>query len=128
MLDVEDPYLGYDAEKSPYKPSQRKMRSISRAGLLGGLCGNISIFSIVRRLRREAVGTRASEGLSCAPSGAQADSGYLPGGAPRRVASGAAAVGCYVSLRVVGGRRVPDPPDTGTAVSLGGWWSHAAPW
>jgi hypothetical protein len=41
ILDVYDPYLGYDAEKFPYKPPQRTMRSTSRAGLLGGLCGHI---------------------------------------------------------------------------------------
>jgi hypothetical protein len=35
ILDVEDPYLGYDAEKFPYKPPQWQMRSTSRAGLLG---------------------------------------------------------------------------------------------
>jgi hypothetical protein len=47
ILDVYDPYLGYDAEKFPYKPPQWKMRLTSRAGLLGRLCGNISIYSIV---------------------------------------------------------------------------------
>jgi hypothetical protein len=47
MLDVYDPYLGYYAEKFPYKPLQWKMRSTLRAGLLGRLCGHISIYSIV---------------------------------------------------------------------------------
>jgi predicted dehydrogenase len=36
MLDVEDPYLGYDAETWPYQQPQRTMRSTSRAGLLRG--------------------------------------------------------------------------------------------
>ena len=36
ILDINDPDLGYDAEKFPYKQSQRKMRSTSRAGLLDG--------------------------------------------------------------------------------------------
>ena len=41
ILDVYDPYLGYYAEKFPYKPPQWKIRSTSRAGLSGRLCGNI---------------------------------------------------------------------------------------
>ena len=41
MLDVEDPYLGYDAENFPYKPPQRGIRPTFRTGLLGRLCGNI---------------------------------------------------------------------------------------
>jgi hypothetical protein len=48
MRDVEDPDLGYDAETCPYQPPQRGMRPTCRAGLVGGLCGNISIDSIVR--------------------------------------------------------------------------------
>jgi hypothetical protein len=40
--------LGYYAEKFPYKPPQWKIRSTSHAGLSGRLCGNISIYSIVR--------------------------------------------------------------------------------
>jgi hypothetical protein len=35
ILDVEDPCLGYDAEKFPYKPPQWQMRLTLRAGLLG---------------------------------------------------------------------------------------------
>jgi hypothetical protein len=49
ILDVEDPCLGYDAEKFPYQPPQWTMRLTLRAGLLGRLCGNIAIYSIVRR-------------------------------------------------------------------------------
>jgi hypothetical protein len=36
ILDVYDPYLGYYAEKFPYKQPQRGMRSTCRAGLLSG--------------------------------------------------------------------------------------------
>jgi hypothetical protein len=50
ILDVEDPDLGYDAENFPYKQPQRGMRPTFRAGLLRGLCGNSSIYSIVRRV------------------------------------------------------------------------------
>jgi hypothetical protein len=50
MLDVEDPDLGYDAETFPYQQLQRKIRSTSRTGPLGGLHGTISIYSIVGRL------------------------------------------------------------------------------
>jgi hypothetical protein len=32
LLDVSDPYVGYDAETCPYKPPQWKMRSTSRQG------------------------------------------------------------------------------------------------
>jgi Lipocalin-like domain len=42
ILDVYDPYLGYDAETFPYQQPQRKMRSTSRAALLGGVCGHMS--------------------------------------------------------------------------------------
>jgi len=41
ILDVDDPYLGYDAKKFPHKPPQRRMRSTSRAplGCLPGCAG-----------------------------------------------------------------------------------------
>jgi hypothetical protein len=49
ILDVYEPSLGYDLEKFPYQPPQRKTRSTSRAGLLRGVCGHMSIYSIVRQ-------------------------------------------------------------------------------
>jgi hypothetical protein len=49
ILDVEDPYFGYDAETCPSQQPQRTVRSTSRAGPLGGRCGNISRDSRVRR-------------------------------------------------------------------------------
>jgi hypothetical protein len=36
ILDVYNPYLGYDAEEFPYQPPQQKMRPTCRTGLLGG--------------------------------------------------------------------------------------------
>jgi hypothetical protein len=42
ILDVYDPYLGYDAAKFPYQPSPWKMRSTSHAGLLGRFCANMA--------------------------------------------------------------------------------------
>jgi hypothetical protein len=36
ILDIADPYLGYDGEKFPYQQSQRQMRSTFRVRLLGG--------------------------------------------------------------------------------------------
>src|SRR5919106_2431568 len=36
ILDVYDPFLGYDAETCPYQSPRRTMRSPARAGLLGG--------------------------------------------------------------------------------------------
>jgi hypothetical protein len=36
FFEVEDPYVGYDAEKIPYQQPQRQMRSPSRPGPLGG--------------------------------------------------------------------------------------------
>jgi hypothetical protein len=50
ILEGSDPDLGYDAENFPYKQPQRGMRPTCRAGLLRRLCGNNSIYSIVRRL------------------------------------------------------------------------------
>jgi hypothetical protein len=47
ILDVYDPYVGYNDEKFPYQQPQQKMRPTLRAGLLGGICGNLSIYSIV---------------------------------------------------------------------------------
>src|SRR6266850_6213216 len=48
ILGVEDPYVGYDAETCPYQQPQRQRRSTSRAGPLGGVCGHMSIDSMVR--------------------------------------------------------------------------------
>jgi len=36
ILDIEDPYLGYDAEKFPYKQLKRGIRPTFRVRLLGG--------------------------------------------------------------------------------------------
>jgi hypothetical protein len=41
ILDVYNPYLGYDATKFAYKPPPWGIRPTFRTGLLGGLCGNI---------------------------------------------------------------------------------------
>jgi hypothetical protein len=43
ILDVYNPYLGYYAEKFPYKQTEEEVRSIFSAWSSGRLCGNISI-------------------------------------------------------------------------------------
>ena|SRR5882724_4945344 len=48
ILGVEDPYVGYDAETCPSQQPPRQRRSTSRAGRLGGVCGHMSRYSIVR--------------------------------------------------------------------------------
>ncbi len=48
ILEVSDLYLGYDAKTCPSKQPQRPMRSTSRAGPLGRVCGHMSIYAMVR--------------------------------------------------------------------------------
>jgi hypothetical protein len=52
ILDVYDPYVGYDAEKFPSKPPQWRMRSTWRAGLFGRLYGHISIYGFPEELEK----------------------------------------------------------------------------